>query len=108
MDNLLSLAFEAHHAERNNHQSYAVSIGRDLFDAWTVAIRYGRARQAGSCATPLPSRKPSGSLSAIACADACRRQGGSVPRQCPWRALLANRAFKNCRHYEGGISCSSI
>jgi hypothetical protein len=47
MDNLLTLAFEAHHDERNHHRRYAVTIGRDLFDAWTVAIRYGRTGQAG-------------------------------------------------------------
>lgn len=45
MDNLLTLAFEAHHAERNHHRHYEVRIGRDLLDDWTVAIRYGRVGQ---------------------------------------------------------------
>lgn len=39
MDNLLTVAFEAHHAERNHHRRYEVRIGRDLLDDWTVAIR---------------------------------------------------------------------
>jgi len=42
MENLLTVAFEAHHKERNHHRYYEVAIGRDLLDAWTVAIRYGR------------------------------------------------------------------
>jgi predicted DNA-binding WGR domain protein len=47
MDNLLSLAFEAHSVEKNHHRHYAVTLGRDLLDHWTVAIRYGRTGQAG-------------------------------------------------------------
>jgi predicted DNA-binding WGR domain protein len=41
MGNLLSVAFEAHSPERNHHRFYEVSIGRDLFQNWTVAIRFG-------------------------------------------------------------------
>src|ERR1700693_6079602 len=48
MDNLLSLSFEAHHQEKNHHRRYEVVIGRDLLDAWTVAIRYGRTGQRGT------------------------------------------------------------
>lgn len=47
MDNLLTVAFEAHNAEKNHHRHYAVTVGRDLLDDWTVAIRYGRTGQAG-------------------------------------------------------------
>ena len=47
MDNLLFIAFEAHHHERNHHRRYQVTVGRDLLDDWTVAIRYGRTGQAG-------------------------------------------------------------
>lgn len=47
MDNLLTVAFEAHNAEKNHHCRYQVTVGRDLFDAWTVAIRYGRVGQDG-------------------------------------------------------------
>ncbi len=47
MDNLLTVAFEAHHPEKNHHRCYQVTVGRDLLDDWTVAIRYGRAGQGG-------------------------------------------------------------
>jgi hypothetical protein len=42
MENLLSLAFEAHNAEKNHHRRYELKIGRDLFGHWTVCVRYGR------------------------------------------------------------------
>jgi predicted DNA-binding WGR domain protein len=42
MDNLLTVSFEAHHAEMNHHRRYEISVGRDLFNDWTVTIRYGR------------------------------------------------------------------
>src|SRR3954467_5587087 len=47
MDNLLTVAFEAHNAGRNHHRHYQVTVGRDLLDDWTVAISYGRTGQAG-------------------------------------------------------------
>jgi hypothetical protein len=47
MDSLLTLTFEAHHAERNHHRHYEVRIGRDLLDDWTVTIRYGRVGEGG-------------------------------------------------------------
>lgn len=47
MDNLLSLHFEAHDGYRNHHRHYAVTLGRDLLDAWTVSIRFGRTGQTG-------------------------------------------------------------
>lgn len=47
MDNLLTVAFEAHNSEKNHHRRYQVTVGRDLFDAWTVSIRYGRIGQDG-------------------------------------------------------------
>jgi predicted DNA-binding WGR domain protein len=47
MDNLLTLVFEAHNSERNNHRQYAISIGQDLFEKYTLAIRYGRPGQSG-------------------------------------------------------------
>jgi len=42
MGNLLSLTLEAHNTEQNHHRRDAVTIGRDLLDAWTISIRYGR------------------------------------------------------------------
>lgn len=47
MDNLLILAFEAHNAALNHHRRYEVVLGRDLFDDWTLAIRYSRVGQGG-------------------------------------------------------------
>src|SRR5947209_17211209 len=47
MNNLLTVAFEAHHVEKNHHRRYEVTVSRDLLDDWTVAIRYGRTGQAG-------------------------------------------------------------
>jgi predicted DNA-binding WGR domain protein len=47
MDNLLTVAFEAHNAEKNHHRRYQITIGRDLLDDWTVSIRYGRTGQGG-------------------------------------------------------------
>ena len=47
MDNLLNISFEAHNDEMNHHRHYGVTVGRDLLDAWTVAIRYGRSGQSG-------------------------------------------------------------
>jgi predicted DNA-binding WGR domain protein len=47
MDNLLTVALEAHHAELNHHRRYQITLGRDLLDDWTVSISYGRSGQGG-------------------------------------------------------------
>lgn len=47
MDNLFTIAFEAHNAELNHHRRYQITLGRDLLDDWTVSIRYGRTGQGG-------------------------------------------------------------
>jgi predicted DNA-binding WGR domain protein len=47
MDNLMRVAFEAHNTELNHHRRYEITVGRDLLDDWTVAIRYGRTGQGG-------------------------------------------------------------
>ncbi len=47
MENLLSLTLEAHNAGQNHHRHYAVTVGRDLLNDWTVSIRYGRTGQHG-------------------------------------------------------------
>ena len=47
MDNLLSVTFEAHNAERNHHRRYEVRLGRDLFGEWTVSLIYGRTGRGG-------------------------------------------------------------
>jgi hypothetical protein len=47
MDNLLTVIFEAHHAELNHHLRYEIRVGTDLFHQWTVSICYGRTGQGG-------------------------------------------------------------
>lgn len=42
MDNLWMIALEAHNDGRNHHRRYEIEVGRDLFDEWTVTLRYGR------------------------------------------------------------------
>lgn len=57
MDNLLTLALEAHSQEHNHHRRYEVVLGLDLLDDWTVDIRYGRVGQSGRLlrfASPRP------------------------------------------------------
>lgn len=46
MDNLLTVAFEAHHDGNNHHRRYEVMIGRDLLNDWTLTVRYGRVGRA--------------------------------------------------------------
>ena len=51
MDNLLTVAFEAHNAEKNHHRRYQVTVGRDLLDDWTVpSATAAPARAGGNCA----------------------------------------------------------
>lgn len=47
MDNLLTIALEAHNAARNHHRRYEITVGRDLFGAWTVGVSYGRVGRGG-------------------------------------------------------------
>ncbi len=47
MDNLFTIAFEAHNSELNHHRRYQITLGRDLLNDWTVAICYGRTGQGG-------------------------------------------------------------
>ena len=76
-------SFEAHHAERSHHRRYQVTVGRDLLDAWTVAISYGRTGQSGRAlryASPRPE-----DLQAVI-RDRLRRRL-SAPKRigCPYR-----------------------
>ena len=38
----LRIRLEAHHDEANHHRAYEIQVGRDLFSAWTVSIRFAR------------------------------------------------------------------
>jgi hypothetical protein len=42
MDNLLTIALEAHNDDLNHHRRYEITVGRDLLDDWTLSIRFGR------------------------------------------------------------------
>ena len=42
MENLLTIALEAHNDDLNHHRGYEITVGRDLLDDWTLSIRYGR------------------------------------------------------------------
>jgi hypothetical protein len=42
MDHLPTMASEARNPVKNHHRRYEVTLGRDLFDDWTVDICYGR------------------------------------------------------------------
>ena len=90
MDNLFSIAFEAHHSERNHHRHYAVTLGRDLLDHWTVAIRYGRTGQAGR---ELRYAAPEPEMIRAIIRDRLRRRL-SAPKRigCPYRLAAYSAA----------------
>jgi predicted DNA-binding WGR domain protein len=83
MDNLLTVAFEAHSQEENHHRRYQITVGRDLLDDWTVAIRYGRTGQGGR-ERLFASAKPEDMREVIR--DRLRRRL-SAPKRigCPYR-----------------------
>jgi predicted DNA-binding WGR domain protein len=90
MDNLLSIAFEAHHAEQNHHRRYEVRLGRDLFDAWTVVIRYGRTGQGGQ-ERRYASSEPDAMRAVI---RTCLRRRLSAPKRigCKYRLAAFSHA----------------
>lgn len=85
MDNLLTVTFEAHHAERNHYRRYEVMLGRDLFDDWTVEIRYGRC---GSGKHGKRFGSPKAEAMKALIRDRLRRRL-SAPRRigCPYRLI---------------------
>jgi hypothetical protein len=90
MDNLMTVAFEAHHAELNHHRRYQITVGRDLLDDWTVSISYGRTGQGGHVLR-FASPKPEEMRAVIR--DRLRRRL-SAPRRigCPYRLTMLNAA----------------
>ena len=90
MENLLSVAFEAHHQGKNHHRRYEVVIGRDLLDAWTVAIRYGRTGRRGH---EQRFASPECEAMRAVVRDRLRRRL-SAPRRigCPYRLTAYNAA----------------
>jgi predicted DNA-binding WGR domain protein len=90
MDNLLTVAFEAHNAEKNHHRHYQVTIGRDLLEDWTVAIRYGRVGQAGREKTFAGSR--AADMQAMIRERLRRRLSAPKRIGCPYRLCVLNAA----------------
>lgn len=90
MDNLLTAAFEAHNPEKNHHRRYQVTVGRDLLDDWTVAIRYGRAGQGGH---EKRFASPKAELVRAIIRDRLRRRL-SAPKRigCPYRLTMLSMA----------------
>jgi predicted DNA-binding WGR domain protein len=83
MENLLSLTLEAHNAGENHHRHYAVMVGRDLFNDWTVSIRYGRTGQAGRETRYAASQEEA--MRAIIRDRLCRRLSAPKRIGCPYR-----------------------
>jgi hypothetical protein len=90
MDNLLTVAFEAHNAELNHHRRYQITVGRDLLDEWTVAICYGRSGQGGQMKR---FASPEAEEVRTIILDRLRRRL-SAPRRigCPYRLTTLNSA----------------
>jgi hypothetical protein len=103
MDNLLTVAFEAHNQEGNHHRHYQIMVGRDLLDDWTVAIRYGRTGQSGR-ELRFASPKPEDMRAVIR--DRLRRRL-SAPKRigCPYRLTALNAApgFDPSSWLPGGV-----
>jgi hypothetical protein len=90
MDNLLTVAFEAHSLEQNHHRRYQITVGRDLLNEWTVAICYGRTGQGGR-EIRFASAKPDETRAVIR--DRLRRRL-SAPKRigCPYRLIALSSA----------------
>ncbi len=90
MENLLTVALEAHHAEHNHHRHYKIAVGTDLFGQWTVSIRYGRVGQSGR-----ELRYSAAKLDQLrGIVDDRLRRRVSAPRRigCPYRLTSFNSA----------------
>jgi hypothetical protein len=94
MDNLLTVALEAHSAELNHDRRYQITLGRDLLDDWTVSICYGRAGQGGQMkrfASPQAE-----DVRAII-RDRLRRRLTAPKRiGCPYRLTLKQAIYRTC------------
>lgn len=91
MDNLLSIALEAHSDELNHHRRYEIAVGRDLLEHWTVTVSYGRV---GSSVRELRFGSPEVGEAQRVVHDRLRRRLTAQRRiGCPYRmaAFTANR-----------------
>jgi predicted DNA-binding WGR domain protein len=90
MDNLLTVGLEAHHAELNHHRRYQITLGRDLFEDWTVSISYGRSGHGGQ---EKRFASPNAEEVRAVIRDRLRRRL-SAPRRigCPYRVTTLSSA----------------
>lgn len=95
MERLLNLTMEAHNQERNHHRRYEVEVGKDLFDEWTVAIRYGRCGLKGQ--QKSFAAKDEGKLKQIIGERLKRRLSSSNRIDCRYRIVSLEKAV--------GIEC---
>lgn len=75
MENEFFIALEAHNSTRNCRRRYEISVGRDLFGAWTVTIRYGRT--GGGCREERYASGELGSLEALLLRRCQRRKSAT-------------------------------
>ncbi|WP_152053065.1 WGR domain-containing protein [Tautonia marina] len=88
MDNLLTIALEAHSEERNHHRRYEIVVGRDLLDDWTVAIHYGRVGQGGQAKRYASAKADD--MKAIVRERLLRRLSAPKRIGCPYRLAAFN------------------
>jgi predicted DNA-binding WGR domain protein len=103
MQNLMTIAFEAHSVEENHHRRYEITVGRDLLDDWTVAIHYGRVGQNGQEKRYASAKQDE--MKAILLERLRRRL--SAPRRigCPYRlkAFHADTSFDTAAWLPGEV-----
>ena len=107
MDNLLYIALEAHEDERNIHRRYAITLGRDLLGAWTVAIDCGRV---GGAMRRVRLSAASES-EAIATIRARLRRRASAPRRlgCEYSlCLVESHARRIVRSYIDAVTTTEM
>ena len=90
MDNLMTLALEAHSDEQNHHRRYEIVVGRDLLDDWTVSVRYGRVGQGGQ--EQRYASKDASEIRAIIRDKLQRRLSAPKRIGCPYRLVQLSSA----------------
>jgi len=83
MENLLTIALEAHNDDLNRHRRYEITVGRDLLEDWTLSIRYGRV--GSGCQTQRFASSDQSSLRAIICERLRRRRSATRRIGCDYK-----------------------
>ena len=88
MDNLLNMVLEAHNPAENHYRRYEFIVGRDLFGAWLLTIRYGRIGTLGQ-SQRFSSPNPKDLQKIIR--ERLKRRGGSSRRiGCSYRLIACS------------------